>query len=273
MKSEFNLLAGVFKTYLPQEYPYDVVGGQRNIKVADFDEKVDIIPVADPNIFSQSQRISLAQTELQLAMSNPQMHNLYEAFHSMYSAIGVKNIDKILPPPQQPTPMDPATENILAMSGKPFQAFKGQDHQAHITTHLNFMATNIARNSPPVMAALESRKAKLIAEMTEEFKNEENKIMGEYNGDPIAKLKARELDLRAMDDSVKREQDQEKINLDKSKQLMGQQQFDEKLQQNEELAELRADTSLTKTQMGIDSKMVNDMMKQTDVRILKGPKR
>jgi len=330
MKNEFKLLAGVYKTYLPQEYPYDVVGGQRNIKVADFDDKVDIIPVADPNIFSQSQRISLAQTELQLAMSNPQMHNLYEAFHSMYSAIGVKNIDKILPPPQQPAPMDPAAENILAMSGKPFQAFKGQDHQAHITTHLNFMATNIARNSPAVMGALEknifehislmaqeqlevefreeiaqlmqmqqmaqqnpmlqqdpqyqqqimqmsmnleSRKAKLIAEMTGEFKDEENKIMGEYGGDPIAKLKARELDLRAMDDNAKREQEQEKINLDKSKQLMGQQQFDEKLQQNEELAELRADTSLEKTQMGIDAKMVNDMMKQTDVRILKGPKR
>ncbi len=120
---------------------------------------------------------------------------------------------------------------------------------------------------------LESRKAKLIAEMTGEFKDEENKIMGEYGGDPIAKLKARELDLRAMDDNAKREQEQEKINLDKSKQLMGQQQFDEKLQQNEELAELRADTSLEKTQMGIDAKMVNDMMKQTDVRILKGPKR
>ena len=330
MKNEFQLLAGVFKTYLPQEYPYDVVGGQRNIKVADFDDKVDIIPVADPNIFSQSQRISLAQTELQLAQSNPQMHNLYEAFHAMYTAIGVKNIDKILPPPQQPTPMDPATENILAMSGKPFQAFKGQDHQAHITTHLNFMATNIARNSPPVMAALEknifehislmaqeqlevefreeiaqlmqmqqmaqqnpmlqqdpqyqqqimqmsmnleSRKAKLIAEMTGEFKDEENKIMGEYGGDPIAKLKARELDLRAMDDSAKREQEEEKINMEKSKQLMGQQQFDEKMDQNEELAELRADTSIEKTQMGIDAKMVNDMMKQTDVRILKGPKR
>ena len=120
---------------------------------------------------------------------------------------------------------------------------------------------------------LESRKAKLIAEMTGEFKDEENKIMGEYGGAPIAKLKARDLDLRAMDDTVKREQDQEKINMDKSKQLMGQQQFDEKLQQKEELANLRADTSLEKTQMGIDAKMVNDMIKQTDVRILKGPKR
>jgi len=76
-----------------------------------------------------------------------------------------------------------------------------------------------------------------------------------------------------MEDSAKREQEEEKINMEKSKQLMGQQQFDEKMQQNEELAELRADTSLEKTQMGIDAKMVNDMIKQTDVRILKGPKR
>jgi hypothetical protein len=330
MKSEFQLLAGVFKTYLPPEYPYDVVGGQRNIKVSDFDDKVDIIPVADPNIFSQSQRISLAQTELQLAQSNPQMHNLYEAYRHMYEAIGVKNIDQILPPPAQPSPMDPATENILAMSNKPFQAFKGQDHQAHITTHLNFMASNVARNSPVVMAtleknifehislmaqeqlevefrdeiqklmqmqqmaqqnpqmqqdpqfqqqimqmsmALESRKAKLIAESTEEFRDEEAKITGEYGGDPIAKLKARELDLKAMDNNVRQEQDQEKINMEKSKNLMGQQQFDEKLDQNEELAELRADTSLTKTQMGIDAKRQQDRMKQMDVRILKGPRR
>jgi hypothetical protein len=330
MKSEFNLLAGVFKTYLPPEYPYDVVGGQKNIKVADFDDKVDILPVADPNIFSQSQRISLAQTELQLAQSNPGMHNLYEAYRHMYEAIGVKNIDQILPPPQQPQPMDPAQENILAMSNKPFQAFKGQDHQAHITTHLNFMASNVARNSPVVMAtleknifehislmaqeqlevefreeigqlmqmqqqiqqnpqigqnpqvqqqmmslsmSLESRKAKLIAESTEEFRDEEAKITGEYGGDPIAKLKARELDLKAMNDEAERKESEERINLDRSKQMMGQQQFDEKLEQNEELAELRADTSLTKTKMGIDSKRENDLMKQMDVRILKGPRR
>ena len=145
LKQEFNLLAGVFKTYLPPEYPYDVVGAQRNVKVADFDDKVDIVPVADPNIFSQSQRISMAQTELQLAQANPQMHNMYEAFYAMYSAIGVKQIDKILPPPPQPTPLDPAVENIMALSNKPFQAFKGQNHQAHITSHLNFMSTNLAQ--------------------------------------------------------------------------------------------------------------------------------
>ena len=330
MKSEFNLLAGVFKTYLPKEYPYDVVGGQRNIMVADFDDKVDIIPVADPNIFSQSQRISLAQTELQLAQSNPQMHNLYEAYRHMYEAIGVKNIDAILPPPVEPSPVDPATENILSMSNKPFQAFKGQDHQAHITTHLNFMASNVARNSPVVMAsleknifehislmaqeqlevefrdeiqqlmqmqqmaqqnpqmqqdpqfqqqvmqmsmALESRKAKLIAESTGEFKDEEAKITGEYGGDPIAKLKARELDLKAMDNNVRQEQDQEKINMEKSKNLMGQQQFEEKMEQTEDLAELRAETSLTKQMMSQEAKMRQDRMKQMDVRILKGPRR
>ena len=120
LKQEFNLLAGIFKTYLPPEYPYDVVGAQRNVKVTDFDDKVDIVPVADPNIFSQSQRISMAQTELQLAQANPQMHNMYEAFYAMYSAIGVKEIDKILPPPPHPTPLDPAVENIMALSSKPF---------------------------------------------------------------------------------------------------------------------------------------------------------
>ena len=301
MKQEFKLLADVFKTYLPPEYPYDVVGGQRNVKVADFDERVDIIPIADPNIFSQTQRISMAQTELQLASSNPQIHNLYEAYRNMYEAIGVKNIDQILPPPQQPTPIDPAAENILALSGKPFQAFKGQDHRAHITVHLNFMATNLARNNPivlgsleknifehislmaqeqieiefreelqqlaqlqanPMLAqqdpnvqqqilsltlAMESRKAKLIAEMTEEFKNEENKIMGQFGNDPVAKLKARELDLRAADDARKREEGEDRINLDRMRAMMNQSNFEDKLEQNKDLAMLRAGVSLAKT--------------------------
>jgi hypothetical protein len=330
MKQEFELLANVFKTYLPAEYPYDVVGAQRTVKVTDFDDKIDIIPVADPNIFSQSQRISLAQTELQLAMSNPQMHNMYEAYRDMYEAIGVKNIDQILPPPQQPMPMDPAAENIMAMTGKPFQAFKGQDHRAHITAHLNFMAMNMAKNNPVITAALEknifehislmaqeqleieftnelqqvaqlqqaiqinpqlqqdpqiqqqiltvttqmeSRKSKLIAEMMREFRQEEQEIMGAFGNDPIAQLKARELDLRALNESMKREQDQEKINLDRSKQLMGQQQFDEKLEQNEELANLRASTSLTKQAMSQTAKIQNDLFKMADVEILKGPKR
>ena len=120
---------------------------------------------------------------------------------------------------------------------------------------------------------VEARKAALIAEMMQEFKDEENKIMGQFGNDPIARLKARELDLRAMDDSAKREQDQEKINLDKSKQLMGQEQFDDKLEQNEDLAQLRADTSIEKQQMSNQVKVYSDRMKRKDVKTLKGPRR
>ncbi len=125
------------------------------IKQADFDDRVDIVPVADPNIFSQTQRISIAQTELQLAQSNPQIHNLYEAYRNMYEAIGVKNIDLILRKPPQPMPKDPSIEHIDALGGQPFQAFKGQDHRAHITAHLHFMATNMAKNNPMIGGALQ----------------------------------------------------------------------------------------------------------------------
>ena len=308
LKQEFKLLARVFKLYLPNEYPYDVVGGQRMIKQADFDDKVDILPIADPNIFSQTQRISMAQAELQLAQSNPQMHNLYNAYRAMYEALGVKNIDLILKPQPQPQPMDPSVEAIMSLSGKPFQAFKGQDHKAHITAHLNFMTTSMARGNPLVTASMqknifehislmaleqvemefqdqirqlqmmqqnpaamqnpemqqqvmninmqiEARKAILIAEMFEDFAKEEKMLLGDFANDPVAKLKSRELDIRAKDDFVKAQQAQEKINLDKMKAMMNQMNKDEKLQQNEDLAELRAATSLTKQEMSNRSKI------------------
>ena len=114
LKREFKLLSNVFKSYLPPEYPYDVVGAQRVIKQTDFDDRVDILPVADPNIFSMTQRISLAQTELQLATSNPQIHNLNAVYRNMYEALGVKDIDQILPPPAPKSPKDPALEHIDA---------------------------------------------------------------------------------------------------------------------------------------------------------------
>ena len=302
LKNEFKILSRVFRLYLPAEYPYDVVGGQKMIKQSDFDDRVDILPVADPNIFSQTQRISLAQTELQLAMSNPQMHNLYQAYRNMYEAIGVKDVDTVLIRPQPPAPKDPALEHIDALAGKPFQAFPGQDHRAHMTAHLNFMATNMARNNPVVMASLEknifehislmaqeqveiefkdemqqlqqmqmmmqqnpqmaqqmqmqarmmsekieARKAVLIAEMMEEFMKEEKEITSQFDNDPIAKLRARELDIRAQENARKKKVDDEQINLNKMKAMMNQMQTDEKLQQNEDLAQLRADTSIEKT--------------------------
>ena len=302
LKNEFRLLARVFKLYLPAEYPYDVVGGQRMIKQADFDDRVDILPVADPNIFSQTQRISLAQTELQLATSNPTIHNMYQAYRHMYEALGVKDIDQILIKPLPPQPKDPALEHIDALAGKPFQAFPGQDHRAHMTAHLNFMATNMARNNPAVMASLEknifehislmaqeqvevefrnelqqlqqmqmamqqnpqlaqqlqmqvrmlsekieSRKAVLIAEMMEEFMKEEKEITSQFDNDPIAKLRARELDLRAQENYRKEQESKERINLDKMKSMMNQMTDQQKLEQNEDLANLRADTSIQKT--------------------------
>ena len=168
LKNEFKLLAKVFATYLPPEYPYDVVGGQKNVKVTDFDDKVDVLPVADPNIFSMSQRISLAQTGLQLAMSNPQIHNLYMAFRKMYEALGIKDIDRILPPPPPTAPKDPSLEHIDALGGKQFQAFPGQDHRAHVTAHLNFMSTNLVRNNPNVMAAMQKNILEHISLMATE---------------------------------------------------------------------------------------------------------
>jgi hypothetical protein len=305
LKNEFRIMARVFKLYLPQEYPYDVVGGQRMIKQQDFDDRVDILPVADPNIFSQTQRISLAQTELQLAQSNPQMHNLYNAYRNMYEALGVKDIDQVLNKPMQPMPKDPALEHIDALGGAQFQAFPGQDHRSHITAHLNFMATNMARNNPMVMASLEKnifehislmaqeqvelefrdemqqlqqmqmqaqqnpamaqqiqmqvmqetqkiegRKAQLVADMMEEFMKEEQKITSQFDNDPIAKLRARELDLRAQENARKEKEANERMDLDKMKTMMNQVNQTEKLQQNEELAKLRADTSIEKTILG-----------------------
>jgi len=329
MKIEFVLLSNVFSTYLPPVYPYDVVGGNNQIKQQDFDDKIDILPVADPNIFSSTQRVSIAQTELQLAQSNPQMHNMYEAYRDMYEAIGVKNIDQILPPPAQPQPKNPALEHIDALGGKPFQAFTGQDHQAHITAHLAFMGTNMAMNNPVILSALEknifehmalmadeqvqlemrdnimqiqqiqqtiqqnpqmeqnpeikqelerlqleveARKSVLIAEMMEEFVKEQQKVMGGFGNDPIAKLRARELDLKAQDNKRKEKEDEARINLDKTKMLMNRDLQEEKMDQNEELAMLRAATSIEKQKMSNRAKAKSDATKRFDVTKLKGPR-
>ena len=168
MKNEFVLLAECFVTYLPPEYPFDVVGGERKIFTKDFDKQVDIVPVADPNVFSQTQRISIAQTQLQMAMSNPKMHNMYQAYRDMYEALEVKNIDALLPPPDKPKPSDPASENILALNGKKFQAFPGQDHQAHMATHLSFMGTMLVRTNPAAMLELQKNCMQHIGLMAQE---------------------------------------------------------------------------------------------------------
>ena len=295
MKNEFKLLGKIVAQYLPPEYPYDVVGGARNIKQTDFDDRVDVIPVADPNIFSMSQRITLAQTQLQIATANPNLHNMYQVYRNMYEAIGVKDVDAVLPPPAPMAPMDPSLEHINALGGKPFQAFPGQDHQAHITAHLNFMSTNMVRNNPAIMASIqknilehisimaqeqvqlefreqlaemqmmqqqaatnpqvqqqlqqmtqqiEARKAVLIAEMTDDFMKEENKITSQFDSDPLLKLKAREVDLRAMENERKKEYDKSQVELNRAKLMQARELAEDKMDQNEDLAKLRAGVSL-----------------------------
>ena len=305
MKDEFKLLSKAVAQYLPPEYPYDVVGGARNVKQTDFDDRIDVIPVADPNIFSMSQRITLAQTQLQLATSNPQIHNLYQVYRNMYEAIGVKNVDTVLPPPAPNAPMDPSMEHINALTGKPFQAFPGQDHQAHITAHLNFMSTNMVRNNPAIMAAIqknilehisimaqeqvqlefreqmlqmqqmqmqattdpmmqqqlqsltneiEARKSVLIAEMTEDFMKEEKKITSQFDSDPLLKLKSREVDLRAMENERKKDNDKAQQDLARARLVQQGDIAEDKMEQNEDLAKLRAGVSLAKT--GVDQAKV-----------------
>jgi len=309
MKDEFKLLSKVVSQYLPPEYPYDVVGGARNIKQADFDDRIDVIPVADPNIFSMSQRITLAQTQLQLATSNPNIHNLYQVYRNMYEAIGVKNVDAVLPPPAPTAPMDPSMEHINALAGKPFQAFPGQDHRAHITAHLNFMSTNMVRNNPAIMGAIqknilehislmaqeqvqlefreqmqemmlmqqqaavnpmvqqqlqmmtnqiEARKSILIAEMTEDFMKEEKKITSQFDNDPLLKLKSREVDLRAMENERKKDSDKAQQDIARARLMQSGENFDEKLEQNEDLAKLRAGVSLAKTGIQDAKIMIDD---------------
>jgi hypothetical protein len=215
----------------------------------------------------------------------------------MYEAIGVKNIDQVLPPPRPVSPMDPSMEHIMALTGKSFQAFPGQDHRAHTTAHLNFMATNMVRNNPSIMAAIqknilehislmaqeqiqlefreellrlaalqqqapvnpqaaqelqiitqriEARKSVLIAEMTEEFMREEKKITSQFDSDPLLKLKAREVDLRAMENERKKQADEAKADLGRAKLMQAKDISDEKMDQNEKLAKLRAGVSLAK---------------------------
>jgi hypothetical protein len=216
----------------------------------------------------------------------------------MYEAVGVKNVDAVLPPPAPTAPMDPSLEHINALAGKPFQAFPGQDHRAHITAHLNFMSTNIVRNNPQVMAAIqknilehislmaqeqvqlefreqmmqlqmlqqqaavnpqaqqqlqmitnqiEARKAVLIAEMTEEYMKEEKQITSQFDNDPLLKLKSREVDLRAMENERKKLADESKADFDRAKLMQARDLAEDKMDQNEDLAKLRAGVSLAKS--------------------------
>ena len=148
-RKEFQILANVFQEYLPPEYPYAIAGGNNQVKLSDFDERVDIFPISNPDIFSQSQRIAMAQEMMQLVQSNPEVHGptgIYESYKRMYAAIGVDNIDQILTPPPsgEPQPVEAGFENNQLLLGSVAKAFPNQNHDAHIATHMSLL------NTPPV---------------------------------------------------------------------------------------------------------------------------
>ena len=151
-KVEFNLLARVIKESPIQAYPYMIANGQPQILPQDFDDRIDIIPVSDPNIFSMSQRVMLAQEMMQMVQGAPEIHGpmgMYEAYRRLYEAMGVQQIEQLLPPPPQPQPMSPAMENAGFLQGQPAQAFEDQDHDAHIQAHLTLLKSPIVAAMPP----------------------------------------------------------------------------------------------------------------------------
>ena len=157
MRVEFKMLARVMSESLPQEYPYSVEGAESAVMASDFDDRIDVVPVSDPNMFSQAQRIALAQTKLQLAGAAPELHNMHEVYKDMYEALGVKDTDRIMKriPDEEPEPKDPAQENIDAMDMVPLQAFEGQEHEAHIMAHMVFGSTPMVAGMPAIAMSLQ----------------------------------------------------------------------------------------------------------------------
>jgi hypothetical protein len=277
-KEEFSLLAKVFGQYLPQEYPYDVVGGERTVKAEDFDDRVDVIPAADPNIFSMAQRVTLAQTELQLAQSAPDLHNMHEAYRRMYNAVGVKDVDAILKPEgkDDPTPKDPAMENSESLDNLPLVAFQGQNHDAHIMAHLVFGSSGMIAQTPSVAMALqkhvmehvsiksreqvlaevsqqfqgqepppevlqqmEGRVAALIAEGMQQVKQMSAQISGAGQPDPLIALKEQDLQLRAQQDAAENALDQQRLQFDQQKAAQNSENSQNRVQATKDIAAAR----------------------------------
>jgi hypothetical protein len=153
-RCEFKILKRVFGEFLPSEYPYQVQGASQNVFKQDFDSSVDVIPVSDPNIFSMTQRITLAQTQLQMAQAAPELHDLREAYRKMYLALNIKDIDSILPPEEEVPPRDPITEQQAVLTGNPIKAYDFQNHEAYIASHSAFLQNPMVQQNPPALQAI-----------------------------------------------------------------------------------------------------------------------
>ena len=280
-KQEFKMLAKIFAESLPPMYPYSVYGAESTIKQTDFDDRIDIIPVSDPNIFSLSQRLALAQSQLELAQSNPQMHNLFEAYRRMYHALGVQDIESILPTPQPPQPTDPAIENARSLIQETLQAFPTQDHDAHITSHLVFMKTPVPAGTPPVLGLLQAHicehialkargtvQAKMmmvaeqaaaqgmeppqidveaeVAQLIAEYTQEIMPLLGPPPGadvDPLVKLREKELDIKALDMERKATEFSDRLSWEERREAENNEITREKIDSQEDIALLRADVN------------------------------
>lgn len=279
-KLEFQLLAEGFAEYLPDEYPYDVPGASRKIKKSDFDNMVAILPVADPNIFSTAQRITLAQTQLQMAQSAPQMHNLYEAYYRVYTALNVRDIDGILRPQNTQMPKDPATENADVLDGMELKAFAGQQHDAHIEAHLRMGVSPLLQANP--MSAMTLQKhilqhvrlraeedveaelfkaygidpdrmvsaiqkegmiALKVAQGMADLKAMQDQILnaGQPQVDPVVALKEKELELRAQADQADAANNEKKLALQQAKIAQDAQDSAAKIASQDAIADERAD--------------------------------
>ncbi len=279
-KLEFQLLAEGFGEFLPDEYPYDVPGASRKIKKSDFNNMVAVLPVADPNIFSTAQRITLAQTQLQMAQSAPQMHNMYEAYYRVYAALNIRDIDGILRPQSNQMPKDPATENADILDTMELKAFAGQQHDAHIEAHLRMGMSPLLQANPMSAAILqkhvlqhvrlkaeedvevelfkaygndpdrmvsaiqkEGMVALKVAQYMAEVKAKQDEIAGtgEQAPDPIVELKKQELDQRAKADAADAAAKEKKLGIEQAKLQQDTQVNQERIQSQEDIAAERAD--------------------------------
>ena len=295
-KIEFGLMSKVFAEFLPPVYTFQVGTGPSEIKQQDFDDRVDIIPVSDPNIFSQSQRVTLAQELLQMVQSNPEIHGplgIYEAYRRMYAALGVDNVESLLQPPPDmtPRPVDAGTENSGLLMGQPAQAFPEQNHQAHLEAHKSLFLTNIVRESPQVQALIISHCMQhlqfLASQMAEEQMPEETKqqmaqiqaqmqqvspeeaqmimqqmqmVMEQFSSAIMAQLASEFLQSIGMSNSEDPLVDIRKQELDlKDKELdMESQQFEAKQQQRAQ--EKMLDAQLQQERMGVQKDIADDKL-------------
>jgi hypothetical protein len=287
MRLEFKILARVMSESLPQEYPYSVAGDDSSVMAKDFDDRVDIVPVSNPNVFSQAQRIALAQTKLQLAGAAPELHNMHEIYRDMYEALGVTDVERIMQslPDSEPRPTDPAQENINALEAIQLNAFTGQDHQSHIMAHLVFGASPMVAQMAPVAISLqkhimehvkvqaeeqamaqmqqvpggdegqmEMQYQAMVAQLVAQGMQQVKEMSGQLTGqgpDPLIQLKEKELEIKAQAEQADAQIDQAKLQLDAQNQQMRGEQFQQRLASQE-----------AQTDKRIESAMQRELLKQ-----------